>query len=85
MRPNKDGLCSGEGQMGVLFMGSPYALRETPSGHFKAEAACVCSLWLETTIGPQISPHSVTTRYSERRRQTDASPFPLCAVLVEPG
>lgn len=37
VRPNKDGLYSSEGQMGVLFMVSPYTLRGAPSGPFKAE------------------------------------------------
>lgn len=88
MRPNKDGLCSSEGQMGVLFMGSPYTLRETPSGHFKAEALRnVFAPAGDNYRSPNISAfsHAVTTRYSERHSQTDASPFPLCAVLVEPG
>lgn len=44
MRPNKDGLCSSEGQMGVLFMLLPDTPREAPSGHFKAEEVCMCSL-----------------------------------------
>lgn len=49
MRPNKDGLCSGEGQMAVLFMVSPYTRSWAPSGHFKAEEVCMCSLSPETT------------------------------------
>lgn len=33
MRPDKDRLYSGEGQMGALFMCSPYTLRGAPSGY----------------------------------------------------
>lgn len=46
VRPNKDGLYTGEGQMGVLFMVSSYTLREAPSGHFKEEMCvhvCACA------------------------------------------
>lgn len=42
VRPNKDRLYSSEGQMGVLFMVSPYTLRGGPLGLFKAEEVCVC-------------------------------------------
>lgn len=42
MRPNKDRLYSSEGQMGILFMVSPYTLRGAPLGPFKAEEVCIC-------------------------------------------
>lgn len=70
VRPNKDGLYSSEGQMGVLFMVSPYTLRGAPSGPFKAEEVCICACahaffffsWLERSLGTsfsaQMSPHS---------------------------
>lgn len=41
VRPNKDRLYSSEGQMGVLFMVSPYTLRGAPLGPFKAEEVCI--------------------------------------------
>ena len=43
VRPNKDRLYSSKGQMGVLFMVSPYTLRGAPLGPFKAEEVCVCA------------------------------------------
>lgn len=43
VRPNKDRLYSSKGQMGVLFMVSPYTLRGAPLGPFKAEERCVCT------------------------------------------
>lgn len=42
VRPNKDRLYSSKGQMGVLFMVSPYTLRGAPLGPFKAEEVCIC-------------------------------------------
>lgn len=74
VRPNKDGLYTGEGQMGVLFMVSSYTLREAPSGHFKAEEACMCvcvcsrlERSLGTTFHPQISPHFCSPRQHATR------------------
>lgn len=68
VRPNKDRLYSSEGQMGVLFMVSPYTLRGAPLGPFKAEevyiCVCVCSYsfssWLEHTLGTTFSPQIST-------------------------
>lgn len=76
--------------MGVLFMVSSYTLREAPSGHFKAEEVCMCSLWPETTTSPRIctSSRGTTTRHAEASRPgEEASPtlFLLCVVLVEAG
>lgn len=71
MRPNKDGLCSSEGQMGVLFMGSPYTLRETPSGHLKAEAVRnVFALAGDNCRSPNISTSSRAATASGAARQT---------------
>lgn len=79
VRPNKDGLYSNEGQMGVLFMVfSPYTPSGAPSGPFKAEEVylCVCvqtlSLpWLRLTLGtifiPQISTLSCPPWQSPRK------------------
>ncbi len=81
VRPNKDRLYSSEGQMGVLFMVSPYTLRGAPLGPFKAEevyiCVCVCSYsfssWLEHTLGTTFSPQISTLPARHDKHTTQRS------------